>query len=701
MNSRHLGAIAAVCIVAAASCARVEPGDEAPRLNDPPRYAIEVEGFVLTDVPVRRVVVRALDESGEVDRSVNRRIDVQGIRLSERKAAKSDERKVGVDVDAALPPFINGVLELETDLASGRKVYMTEPAIVVDQEGPRPGRLHVPRTLRWFSLVPPLVAIVLAVWLRNVLLALFAAIWSGTAILDRGDFFSGFVRAVNEILVGELTDPDHARVILFTLFLGAMVGLMTASGGTQALVAALARFARRREHGQLMTWALGLVIFFDDYANSLLLGSTMRPVTDRLKISRAKLAFLVDSTAAPVAGLAIVSTWVGFEVGLIRDAYAQVFDGGAAWDAYSVFLGTIPYRFYPVLLIVFVWLIAYTGHDYGPMLRAEIAALAGDDRSRSAGPAAGESPTDPPRPLLRNALVPITVLVALLLAGLWWTGRANLAAANAELLAEGRPEIPATLWAVVGQADSYQVLLISSFTASLVAIASVVASRALTLYESVEAWTAGARSMVGAVIILVLAWGVGTICSAEHLNTAGVLIEVSRGFLAPQWMPAIAFLLAAAISFATGSSFSTMGILMPLLIPLSYYLLVDANHAADPQHQLMLATIGAVLAGSIFGDHCSPISDTTVLSSAAAECDHLTHVDTQFPYAATVAAVSLLLGYIPAGFSYSPILMSSIALFALYLIVQFIGRPADDKPPADPNAPPLSLADIAELDNPN
>ncbi|MEX0718402.1 MAG: Na+/H+ antiporter NhaC family protein [Planctomycetaceae bacterium] len=684
-------------LLAAASCALAD----APPLKVPPRYAIEVEGFVLTDVPVRRLVITALDEQGELDPTVDRRIEVRGVRLSERRAAKSDERHVGVDSDVALPPFVDGVLALETDLAAGRKVYVTDPVIVVDGDGPQPHGLDVPRTLRWFSLVPPLLAIVLAIWLRNVLAALFAAIWSGAVILARGDFFTGFVTTVDEILVGEITDADHAKVILFTLFLGATVGLMTASGGTHALVSSLARFARKREHGQLMTWALGLVVFFDDYANTLLLGSTMRPVTDRLKISRAKLAFLVDSTAAPVAGLALISTWVGFEVGLIRDAYDDVF-AGASWDAYSVFLATIPYRFYPVLLIVFVWLIAYTGHDYGPMRRAEVAALA--DRDPSRGPAVGLASEsggtlpEPHRPLLRNALVPLATLLVLLLAGLWWSGWVGLATSNAERAADGRPEVAVTLWSVVGQADSYRVLLLASFLASITAVVSAIASRALTLNQSLEAWTLGAKSMVGAIMILVLAWGVGTVCNAEHLNTAGVLIELSRGMLSPRWMPAIAFLLAAVISFATGSSFSTMGILMPLLIPLTYYLLLDANDAADPQHQLLLATIGAVLAGAIFGDHCSPISDTTVLSSAASECDHLEHVATQMPYALTVGAAALFLGYIPAGFGYSPILMSSLAMLLLYLIVQFIGRPADWKPPVDETAPPLSLADLADID---
>ncbi|MEX0700904.1 MAG: Na+/H+ antiporter NhaC family protein [Planctomycetales bacterium] len=672
MNSTLVrAALVLACLSAVVAPARAD----APRMEDQPRYRIAIDGFVLTDVPVRRIAIEALDDEGRVDTSFNRKLDIQGIRLSERKPLKSDDRRIGVDGDVALPAFVDGVLALETDLAAGRKVYVDEPVIVVDRDGPRWESLEVPRTLRWFALVPPLLAIVLAVWLRNVLVALFAAIWSGAVILARGDFFTGFLETADTILVGEIVDAGHAKIILFTLFLGAMVGLMTASGGTHALVGSLARFARKREHGQLLTWALGLVVFFDDYANTLLLGSTMRPMTDRLKISREKLAFLVDSTAAPVAGLAIVSTWVGYEVGLIGDAYAKLFQGtGVEWDAYSTFLATIPYRFYPLLLIAFVLLIAYTGHDFGPMLRAETEALR---RERPAEPAAASGATapEPRRPLLRNAIVPLVVLLVLLLLGLWWTGREGFAQHNEQLIEQGKPPLAASVWSVVGQADSNRVLLLSSFVASLAAAAAAVSSRALALGQSLEAWTAGAKSMLPPIMILVLAWGVGTVCDGDHLNTAGVLIELSRGLLAPEWMPAIAFLLAAVISFATGSSFSTMGILMPLLIPLTYYLLLDANDAADPQHRLLLGTIGAVLAGSIFGDHCSPISDTTVLSSAASECDHLQHVATQLPYAMCVGAVSLLLGYVPAGFGYSPILMSCLALVALYVLVQFVGRP--------------------------
>ena len=196
-----------------------------------------------------------------------------------------------MEIDTALPPFQNGVLELETELRLGRKVYVTASEIVVDPESRRPGTLEVRRTQRWLSIVPPVLAVVLAVWIRNVLLALFAAIWSGAIILAKGDFFTGLVRTLDTYVVGEIVNADsggahsHILIILFTTFLGAMIGVMANSGGTQAIVNSLSRFTKTREQGQVATWGMGFVIFFDDYANTLLVGGTMRPVTDRLRIS--------------------------------------------------------------------------------------------------------------------------------------------------------------------------------------------------------------------------------------------------------------------------------------------------------------------------------------------------------------------------------------------------------------------------------
>ena len=546
---------------------------------------------------------------------------------------------------------------------------------------------------RWgaWSLVPPLLAIGLAIAFRRVVPALFVGVFSGALILARGNPLTALLRTVDTYLAGQLVDlrglvetgelrnqEDHLLIISFTMFLGAMIGVMSASGATAALVSRLSRFTDRRQRGQLLTATMGLAVFFDDYANTLLVGSTMRPVTDRLRISREKLAFLVDSTAAPIAGLALVSTWVGFEIGQIEKGYESL---PIQAPGLAVFVATIPFRFYAIYLLVFVFLVSWTGRDFGPMWRAEDRATSTGQLVRP-GAAAVEAPVDDEpqsasrRPLIRNAVVPLSMLVVLLIAGLWWWGAAGLRQHNLDL-APGSEPLPVTLANILRFAPGNWMLFGASWFASVLAVLMTVAFGSLRLGESLRAWIAGARSMLAALLILLLAWGVAAVCDDGGLGTADYVIDVSRGWLVAHWVPALVFVISAAISFATGSSFSTMALLLPLAIEIAFPLLTGKAGVVDPQDPLMLATIGGVLAGSIFGDHCSPISDTTVLSSAATRCNHLDHVMTQMPYAATVAGVALLIGYVPAGFGVPPLWLLPLGCGVLFLIVRFVGRPVE------------------------
>jgi Na+/H+ antiporter NhaC len=672
-------------------------GATAAAAEAPPRFRVELPTTVLTDVPVKFVRIQALKRNGTVDASYHGRPLITGIMLTVR------EPKSGKEVDTALGAFKDGVLELQTDLPKGRKVFVTDEEIVVDPGSRDRVVRQVERTNRWWSIVPPLLAVVLAVWLRNVLLAMFAAVWSGAVILLGGDVVGGFTATLDTHLVGEIVfkDPDsgeysHLLIILFTMFLGAMIGVMARSGGTAAIVHKMARFTRRREHGQVMTWLMGFAIFFDDYANTLMVGGTMRPVTDRLKISREKLAFIVDSTAAPVAGLAIISTWVGVEVGFIQSTFDEIYSSSKTdFNAYSTFLSTLPFRFYPLHLLLFVLLVAYTGRDFGPMLRAEVRALR-DGNVGATDTEISEAPVAAPkRELLRTALVPLAVLIVAVVVGLYWSGAAGLETRNEALSAAGKPEVPATMWSVLQQANSNRVMFLAAFLASAAAVISAVAFRCVSLGDSVEAWLAGAKSMFTALIVLLFAWAIATVCDSSHLNTAGFLVELSSGYVSAAWVPTIAFLLSAAVSFATGSSFTTMGLLMPLFITMTHYLLVGEAEP-NPNDPLMLASIGAVLAGAIFGDHCSPISDTTVLSSAASGCDHLRHVATQMPYAVAVGAIALLLGYVPVGFGFSPLIMLPLGVLAVYALVQFVGRPVDEIAGVETTEPPAERRDDAQ-----
>ena len=633
------------------------------------RFRIEVSGALLTDAPAGRVLVTARGSNGQIDADYSGRLLLDGVKLG------------GNGWDREPYRMREGVLSLETDLAAGRKVYVVGNRIRV-RHGAIEGAVDLRRIWSWLSLLPPLLAIFLAVCLRNVFVALLAGVWSGAVLLSFPHVLEGSFRTLDRFVLGELvqpgqTDKDHMLIVLFTIFLGALIGVMTHSGATTAFVNRLAKFTNSRRRGQILTWLLGLVVFFDDYANTLLVGTTMRPVADRLRISREKLAFLVDSTAAPIAGLAIVSTWVGFEIGQIADAFEGL---QLPANAFAVFVATLPYRFYPILLVAFVWMIAFSGRDFGPMLAAERRAIAQGhvNRPDAGGIGIKEGVTgivEPKRQLVRNALIPLGALLALVLVGLWWTGMMEVTATNLRRADRGEPVVAATFTSILQAAKGNWVLFIASFAASAVAVVSVIVTRTLTLQEAVEAWIDGAKSMFMALIILVLAWSIAAVCDQENLNTAGFLVELTDGSLSVRWMPTLAFLLSAGISFATGSSFSTMGLLIPLAISVTHYLLLPLNQL-DPNHPLMLATIGAVLAGAIFGDHCSPISDTTVLSSAATGCDHLNHVTTQLPYACTVALVAVVVGYVPMGFGYSPYLSTALGLGVLYVLVRLLGRKA-------------------------
>ena len=527
----------------------------------------------------------------------------------------------------------------------------------------------------WLAIVPALLAIAAALLFRQVIVALFLGVWVGAWIVS-GDvltgWFTGLFSTIVAYILPALADSDHAAILIFSMMIGGTVGLIQKNGGTAAIVDVVTKWARSAGRGQFATAVLGVTVFFDDYANTLIVGGTMRPITDRLRISREKLAYLVDSTAAPVACLAFVTTWIGYEVGLIGDAVAKL--PGYDEAAYSIFLGSIPYSFYPLLALFFVFTITLTKRDFGPMLAAERRARQTGQLFRPGSTAEAaqaesellEPPADAPKRLI-NALLPIGVLVAGVLIGLWITGRAAVVEEGLEM----------TLQNIVGSANSYTAMMWASLASVVVAVLLSVAQRILTLEEAMDAWYAGMRSMLLAVIILILAWSLSNVNDA--LGTATWLTERLSGTLSPGIVPALVFLLAAATAFATGSSWGTMGILMPLVIPLAWGVLAaDGLHTSGDYTHIIYSTVSAVLAGAVWGDHCSPISDTTILSSLASQCDHIDHVRTQLPYALTVGVVGLLLGTVPTGYNVPWWVMLPICAAVLFAIIRFIGQPVED-----------------------
>lgn len=527
----------------------------------------------------------------------------------------------------------------------------------------------------WITLLPPLLAIVLALVLRQVIPALFAGIWIGASFVAGGPFL-GALRTIDHYVVGALADGDHTKIVIFSLLLGGMVGVISRSGGTMGLVDSLRPYATNTRRGQVVTWALGLFVFFDDYANTLLVGNTMRPVTDRLKISREKLAYIVDSTAAPVASIALVSTWIGYEVSLIGDSLEQM---GSNLEAYTVFLQSLPYNFYPLLALIFGLMVATSLRDFGPMLKAERRAAGGKVLADGAVPLAdfeGEAlrpPEDKPKRWI-NAALPVLVVLSVTFLSLWLMGRVSLRAEGDPLGVTPVFQLGfQELGTVLGEADSYTALLYAALSGCLVALILAAGQRILSVGQGLAAWFDGIKSMTMAIVILILAWSIGAVCT--DLNTSGFMVSQLEGVLDPRWLPSLVFVLAAITAFSTGTSWTTMAILIPLAVPTAFGVAQGAGLDPQAAHGILLGAVSAVLAGALFGDHCSPISDTTVMSSMASGCDHVDHVRTQLPYALAVALVSLALGYVPGGFGLSPWLCLLAGIGALWAVVRWVGKP--------------------------
>ena len=640
----------------------------------------------------------------------------------------------------------------------------------------------------WLSVMPPLVAIALAIATRRVVVSLLAGIFAGGLILSHGHPGWAVVTVLRDHLWETLTDENKLHVFAFTVLMGVMVGIINRAGGMRGMVRVIAPWARSRRGGQLTTWGLGLFIFFDDYANTLLLGSTLRPLTDRLRISREKLAYLVDSTAAPVSGLAIVSTWVAGEIGYIQDGLDKL-PGELHWSAMGLFIASIPFRFYVLWALALVPLIALLGRDFGPMWEAERRALAQGVEGPCESAGEGTVDVEPGVPeRWYNAVIPIGVTVGVILYLMYRSGWASLGFD------------PSARWMdIFGNADSYGSLLWGALAGAVCAALLASAQRLLSHAAIGEAAAAGALLMCPALAILWLASALSAmtgnkplrrvaaeqelteavaVARAEALAEQGADVErIAESLLAPnrsqvvtaglakvlrhpvdvpalaramrrsgaawstieQWfhragaddasvaqirslssgsavedapaarswspssygqaryrlytgeylsglleqrlspllLPTLVFILSAAIAFATGTSWGTMGIVMPLVIPLAYRMLVVHSGAPGADHPVFVGVIGSVLAGAIFGDHCSPISDTTILSSQASGCPHIAHVATQMPYALLVAGIAIVIGTLPSSWGVSPWLLFPIGVAAMVVWLWWRGRPVE------------------------
>ncbi|MFT5288926.1 MAG: Na+/H+ antiporter NhaC [Planctomycetota bacterium] len=633
------------------------------------------------------------DENAQADITDNlpaRKSLARGLRTLSYKGKNNDDGDVIVpsrelQVLAELTPRVElGGGNFEVEL-SGSEVIVR---YTIDEGGiptnvTARGQFHSPGRN---SLLPPIIAVAFAILLRKPLLALFSGVLVG-AMLVRYAMGASALAAIgggtkevfSKYLYDQVTAEDRMLTISFVFFMLAMVGVMTRAGGIQGLMDRIARLAHNARKTQIATYLMGLAIFFDDYANTILVGSTMRNLSDRYRIAREKLAYLVDSTAAPVAGLSVFSTWIAFEVSTYS---AQLPTAGlSAEQGYSVFFRTIPYSFYCVLTIAFVGFVAFTGRDFGPMLDAERRARrTGKLVAEGSTPMVGEESTslevaENVTPKAWRALVPLATFLFVTLFSIFKAGGAFEMGAKlfslegfVQVLYDGSGSWPLFYGSLAG-------FLVASFGAVTAGAGNQILS---------ASWKT-VRSMWVAFAILYLAWMIGAVCS--DLGTAPYLTSLVDGILDANLLPTVVFILAGLVALATGSSWSTMSILLPLVVPLAFALGEPAGLAATPVESgqlLMVICIAAVLSGSIFGDHCSPISDTTVLSSISSASDHIDHVRTQAPYAVVVATIAILTGYLPATYAgLSPWISLALGVLLSGAVVFGLGRRADDAVPID------------------
>lgn len=533
----------------------------------------------------------------------------------------------------------------------------------------------------WMSVIPPLLAILLALLFREVLTALFLGIFSGLAILGfYSDGLTGIARNFFAVLdthiLGAIANEDRLSVILFTTIIGGVVALVSKNGGMKGVVNLIARYANSARNAQLTTWLLGVLIFFDDYANTLVVGNTMRPLTDRWKISREKLSYLVDSTAAPVAAIAFVTTWIGAELGYISNGVEQINAMGYSYNegSYSIFLNSLQFAFYPLFTLLFMLFLIRSGRDFGPMYKAEYRARTTgklvDHKVEAAASHSEEMSAYEPDSNVRisslNAIIPVSIIILGTIIGLLISGWDSAEWARTDIGFIRKMSI------TIGNANSYQALLWASLAALVSAIAISTGRKVLTLSSTMHAVVNGFKFMMHAILILILAWTLADITGLMH--TADFLQQALGDGVRPWMLPAFVFLLSAGVSFSTGSSWGTMAILYPLVLPLVWSVLQNNPEYSAEGLSIFYNAVACVLAGSVLGDHCSPISDTTILSSMASSCNHLDHVSTQMPYALFVGTVSIVTGTIPAALGLPFYLTFPLGITVMYLGVKLLGK---------------------------
>ena len=529
-----------------------------------------------------------------------------------------------------------------------------------------------PQTGNWSSVVPLILVIILSFLTQNVLISLIISIMIGSLFITVPphpislELWGEGLWKTLTIPYYQITDTINLQILVFIITIMAFINVMAVGGSLKAMVQKLSVWAKDRTSTQLTTAILGLIMFIDDYANSMFVGSSMRPLSDHHRISREKLAFIVDATAAPIAGLAVISTWIGYEIGLFKGISEQL---NLGLNGYSMFLDALSFRYYCIFMLFFVFLNIFSKRDYGPMRSAERRALTTGQVARGNNITHRyEKVHTDKNCYLRVALIPFMIMFFALFFGLWTDG-------GGLNLIENNPLawLSFTQWkeVLINSENNVTILLISSIIGlGLTSIMTLLYSK-LPLKKLVLAILMGAKNALFPCSILILAWSIKTIC--QELYTANFLISILGNYLDPTWFPFLLFITAALTAFCTGTSWGTMAILIPVAIPIAFQL------DGSTYSLVTMICLGAILDGAIFGDHCSIISDTTVLSSIATECDHIDHVKTQMPYSIMVAIVAAIFGYLNAAKGVNTFINIIVGMIALTVLHLTLCRWGDNK----------------------
>lgn len=506
---------------------------------------------------------------------------------------------------------------------------------------------YVPALFSTFwALVPPVVAIGLALITKEVYSSLFIGIAVGGILYSGGSFERTVVHIFQDGIIGVLTDESNVGILVFLVILGAMVSLMNKAGGSAAFGRFAAKGIKTRMGAQLATILLGVTIFIDDYFNCLTVGSVMRPVTDKFKVSRAKLAYLIDATAAPVCIIAPISSWAAAVTGFVEGE-----------DGFSIFIQAIPYNFYALLTIVMMVGMVLMKVEFGPMLKHERNAVKGDLFTTEGRPYADESdPSEISRGTVMDLLIPIFSLIVCCVIGMLYTGGFFSGVDFVTAFSESNASLGLTL---------------GSFFGLLITLVLYQVRRVLDFHDCMACIPEGFKAMVPAILILTFAWTLKAMTDSlgADVYVADLVYNHARGLL--NFLPAIIFLVGCLLAFATGTSWGTFGILIPIV--------VGVFQNTNPE--LMIISISACMAGAVCGDHCSPISDTTIMASAGAQCEHVNHVMTQLPYAVTCAAVSFVT-YIVAGFvktAWIALPVGIVLMLGAMLVLKMMGDTVEEE----------------------